>query len=191
MVIWLDSCDGIITKGDGCMAIERQTLPSLPTLPALLAQGALGGLVAGIAFILAEIAMAGELELEMTAPVRLLATIALGPIALSPAYNAAAALVAGILVLLVLSSIYGCVFVGLLITVRQISKAPVLVVIYGAFFSFGVWSLNYSTVVPNFYPQFLMVDEFWMGFAPHVVYGVVLGAFVAAFNIGKWGLVER
>lgn len=161
------------------MALER------PTTSSLLLHGTLGGGVAGIVFVSAETAMAREFDLEMIAPLRLIATIALGPGALSPVFDAPTAIVVGIFVHLVLSAIYGIAFIYLLAFTRQNGAAPALLVVYGAVFGLALWALNFLTIAPELFPQFTMIDDFWMGFVAHTGgYGVILGAYAAALKQG-------
>lgn len=162
------------------MAIERrQTGP-------LVLHGIVGGIVAGIIFAMAEMVMAVLMGGDFFGPLRMIGSIALGIGALSPTYPLGSAFVVGVVVHMILSAIYGVVFVYLLAFANQLGTSAGLLLLYGSIFGLALWILNFLIIAPIAWPQFTMVDQFWMGFVAHTFFfGTVLGGYVAATRPGR------
>jgi uncharacterized membrane protein YagU involved in acid resistance len=113
-------------------------------------------------------------------PLRLISSIVLGTQALQPSYPLATALIVGVIVHMILSSIYGVVFVYLLSWLRQSNAAVILQLIYGAIYGLALWVLDFLVIAPTLFPQFTNVNQFWNGFVAHTFFfGLVLGLYVA------------
>ncbi|MBI4319476.1 MAG: hypothetical protein HY675_13390 [Chloroflexi bacterium] len=162
------------------MAIERRSSSDL------LVHGIIGGIVAGIVFAIFEMAAAATMGLSFFDPVRLIASLAIGTQALSPAFPLATAVITGLVVHLVLSAVYGVIFVYLLALTNQISTSVGLLLLFGTIFGLALWVVNFLIIAPIFWPQFTMVDQFWNGFVAHTFfYGTVIGWYVSAFVSGR------
>lgn len=165
------------------MATERRSNEQL------LLHGAVGGILAGVVFILAEMLISAAMGGPFFGPLRMIGSIVLGPQALAGTFPLATAALVGLVVHLVLSAIYGVIFVYLLAYIRQLDASTGLLLLYGALLGFALWVINFLIVAPVAFPQFTMVDQFWMGFVPHTIFfGAVLGGYVAAVRPGR---VER
>ena len=165
------------------MAIERRQTGQL-TL-----QGIVGGIVAGIVFAVAEMVMAVLMGGDFFGPLRMIGSIVLGTVALSPTYPLGTAVVAGVVVHMILSAIYGVVFVYLLAFANQLGTSTSPLLLYGSVFGLALWVLNFLIIAAIAWPQFTMVDQFWMGFVAHTFFfGTVLGGYVAATRPGRAGV---
>lgn len=162
------------------MAVERRSTGQL------LAYGAVGGIVAGIVFILAEMVISAAMGGPFFAPLRMIGAMVLGTDALSPAYPLATAAIVGALVHLVLSAIFGIIFVFLLAYTRQLDASTGMLLLYGSLFGLALWVINFLIIAPIAFPWFAMIDQFWFGFVAHTFfYGTVLGGYVASVKPGR------
>ena len=165
------------------MAIERRSNQQL------LLHGVVGGVLAGVVFMLAEMLISAAMGGPVFGPLRMIGSIVLGAQALAATFPLATAALVGLIVHLVLSAIYGVIFVYLVAYTRQMDASTGMLLLYGALFGFALWVINFLIVAPIAFPQFTMVDQFWMGFVPHTIFfGAVLGGYVAVVRPGR---VER
>ncbi|MCL5961999.1 MAG: hypothetical protein M1358_22250 [Chloroflexi bacterium] len=159
------------------MEIERET--SLR----LLLQGIIGGLIAGLVFLLADMVIASALGMPLLAPLTTMSSIVLGPQAMAPTFPMVTAVIVGLLVHGVLSSIYGIVFAYLLAVSRQLAASVGFVVAYGFVYGAAIWVLNFLTRRSRRWPQFTMVDQLWMGFVPHAIFfGLPLAGYLLSMR---------
>lgn len=159
----------------------------------LLLHGVVGGIVAGIVFAIVDMVLAvAIMGAPFVAPLRMIGAILLGPQALEPTYPLAQAAITGLLVHLVLSAIYGVIFVYLLAFVGQLNASTGLLLLYGSLFGLALWIVNFLLIAPIAFPWFAMVDQFWFGFVAHTFfYGTVLGGYVAAARPGRIANLEE
>ncbi len=146
----------------------------------LLLLGLIGGVIAGVVFLAAQMAISIVMGGAIVDPLRLVGSVVLSVEALSPIYPVAMAASSGLIVLVVLSSIYGAICTFLLAYTRQLSNSTVWLLIYGSLFGAGLWIINFLVIAPIVWSQFILVNQFWNGFVAHTFfYGLVLGAFIA------------
>ncbi len=143
--------------------------------------GLVGGIIAGTAFILAEMFFSQMLGNPFFAPPRLISTIVLGKAAAMPGYQAVPSSVAvGFIIHYLLSIFFGIVTAWIAI---RIGRHPVLgrgwtFVILGFLAGMVIWGINFYVIAPALFPQFDMVNAFWGGFVAHAIFGVVLGLYL-------------
>jgi uncharacterized membrane protein YagU involved in acid resistance len=156
-------------------------------MSALLKIGVIAGVIAGIGFALAEMFInLLILGAPFLGPLRLISSIVLGPQALQPTYPLASSLIVGMIVHLILSSIYGLVFVNLLKWSGQLGASAILKLIYGAFFGLALWVVNFLIISPIVFPQFGNANPFWNGFFAHTFfYGGIIGLYSASVIAGQ------
>ncbi len=150
----------------------------------LLRQGTIGGVVAGITLVLEEIAATLLLGGSASDPFRLVASTFFGRQALSPDFALWIALLVGAAAHLVLSVLFGLVFVLLVAGAYQLSARLPLLLIYGLLYGLALWELNVLTVLHLLFPQvaplFGLANQIWNGVVAYAIfYGLVLGAYVA------------
>lgn len=73
-------------------------------------QGIAGGIIAGIVFIIAEMLMNVALGRPFFGPLRMIASIVLGPEALNSTYSFAALMIWGLVVHFILAGLFGLIF---------------------------------------------------------------------------------
>lgn len=92
----------------------------------------------------------------------------------------------GLIIHMILSAIYGVIFVYLLFYARHLTTSTGLLLVYGSLFGLVLWVINFLVIAPIAFPQFTQVDQFWNGFLAHTFfYGTVLGAYVAMVRPGR------
>ena len=145
-----------------------------------LLHGIIGGIVAGVVFILFEMLIAGLVGGNPFRPLLLISTIVLGTGALTGAYAAGTAIAWGLLTHAVLSIIFGVVFVILLDLSNQVRVGAWQLLFYGSIYGFALWVFNFLVIAPAALPQFTQIDPLWSGFIAHTFfYGTVIGAYIA------------
>ena len=113
-------------------------------------------------------------------PLRLISSIVLGTEALQPSYPIVTAGLVGLIVHMILSMIYGLIFVYILKWIGQLHVSTGLLLLYGSLFGLLLWLVNFMVIAPAAFPQFTQVNQLWNGFVAHTFfYGTVLGAYVA------------
>ena len=158
----------------------------------LLTYGLIGGVVAGIIFILFEMTLAAVMGVGFLAPLVLISSIVLGTGALDPTFPMATAVITGGIVHLVLSAIFGVVFLYLVAWARQLCTSTGLMLLYGSLFGLALWVVNFLVLGSIFWPQFLTVNQFWFGFVAHTFfYGTVIGAYVASAWPSRRGIITE
>jgi uncharacterized membrane protein YagU involved in acid resistance len=137
--------------------------------------GIVGGIIAGIVFIAAEMAMSAFLGGRLFGPLRMISSIVLGTEALDPSYSFSAAMLTGAILHLLLSSLFGVIFTeGVKLAGRETVSSTLIV--YGFVFGSALWLVNFRVIAPALFPQFTQVNQFWNGFIAHsLFYGVILG----------------
>lgn len=151
----------------------------------LLLHGIVGGIIAGVVFASAHSIMGHVLMGDAYGPIRRMGALALGPEAIDPEYPLAQAAIAGGLIYLVLSALYGVVFLYLVAAAGQLDAPVRSLLLYGLLFGVALWIINFLIIAPVAFPWFAAVDQFWFGFFAHALfYGTVLGAYMAAARPG-------
>jgi hypothetical protein len=144
-----------------------------------IADGILAGLGAGSVFIVAQMIISAALTKPFLDPLRIISTMLLGRQALDPSYSFATAVVVGLIFNIVLSGLFGLIFVFILM-VTNVPRASGPVIAWGFFYGIALWLVNFCIIAPGVFPQFSQFNQFWNGFVAHsVFYGAVLGLFTA------------
>ncbi|MBI4320837.1 MAG: hypothetical protein HY675_20280 [Chloroflexi bacterium] len=168
------------------MAVEQRQAGSL------LLHGVIGGVIAGIVFAMFEMVVAMVMGGSFFDPLRMIGSMALGSGALLPTYPLATAAIVGLVMHMMLSAIYGVIFVYLLAYTNQLAGSTSLLLLYGSLVGLGLWIVNFLIIAPFVWPQFTMVNQFWMGFVAHTFfYGTVIGGYIAAVRPGEVGTPAR
>jgi hypothetical protein len=143
-----------------------------------LAAGAAFGLVAGLFFALFEMVAAWQMGDGFWMPLRMIGAILLGADALEPTYSLAGAAIAGALLHMMLSALYGAMFAaiasvgGLLSRPARVAAATV----YGL----ALWLANFYVVASFAFEWFQDADPLVQFLAHTFVYGSLLGLLLAA-----------
>jgi hypothetical protein len=117
------------------------------------------------------------------APLQMIGAIALGAGVLPPAAATASTVIVGLIVHMVLSAIYGLIFVYALDFGNQLTTSTGWLLVYGSIFGLALWAINFLLISQFIaFPWFFRgANQFWMGFIAHTFfYGTVLGGYVAA-----------
>jgi len=77
----------------------------------------------------------------------------LGRQALDPSYSFATAVVVGLIFNIVLSGLFGLIFVFILM-VTNVPTASGPVIAWGFFYGIALWLVNFCIIVPAVFPQF-------------------------------------
>jgi hypothetical protein len=160
--------------------METYDRPHVPVrrdeLPWALRQGAMFGIAAGLVFaafeMVASAALMGAGAFFM--PLRMIGAIALGSAALDPSYPLAFAGLAGLVVHVALSVIYGMIFAVIVGGLRSRMWDTVL----GGLFGLFLWVFNFYVVAPRAFPWFLESNPFVQFVAHTFFFGAVLGYLV-------------
>jgi len=152
-------------------ASEAQTEVSMRTL---LVRGAIGGLVAGAVFAVANMWFAASNGMPAIMPLKAMASIVQGAPAVM---DGSASPVVGVLVHVVLSIAFG---VGLALFIRPLHAAGhqvVAALVYGA----ALYVVNFLILAPLFFKAFTMVNQPFEAVV-HVVYAAVALPFLLNFQ---------
>jgi hypothetical protein len=141
-----------------------------------LRQGAIAGIVAGIVFaafeMIASALMMGAEAFFM--PLRMIGAILLGAEALDPAYSLLAAGVAGLVVHVALSIIYGVIFGE----IAAMLRGPSAFIGAASIFGLVLWLINFHVIAPTAFPWFLDANPLVQFIAHTFFFGSVLGYYL-------------
>ena len=160
--------------------------------------GARAGLLAGVALGVIEIAASTILRDDPWLPFDFAAALIVGPEALEPAFPLAASVALGTVLHVLLSIVFGLVFLGGLALTFQLSARPWLMVLYGMLFGVAVWEINFLAVLPAIAPELTgrldLATQLWNGILSYcLVYGPVLGLYIMVVRPGmldQWWRIE-
>lgn len=155
----------------------------------LLRQGAIAGAIAGLVLAGSEIIAAMALGASWLVPFRLVSALVFGTEAFSPAFPPPLMLATGALLHMLLSAVFGVVFLWLLALTFQLSARTPLLLAYGALFGLLLWEVNFLALLPAFFPHvarlFGPVNQFVNGILAYALfYGLILGACQARRRTG-------
>ena len=154
------------------------TTPPSQSRDSAVPDGITAGVIAGTVWLVAQIAVSIRDGAPVLSPFRLIASIALGPAALSSGYPVVSILAVGIGVHLILSAAYGVAAFLLLARTRRLDTRPWFLLAFGAVFGALPWALNFLVLGSIVFRQFVVVDQIWNGVFAHVVcFGCVLGGY--------------
>ena len=164
----------------------------------VLRHGTFAGLLAGFALGFVEIVVSTALRGDPWLPFDFAAAIVVGPEALAPAFPVAASAALGTVIHILLSVLFGVVFLTALALTFQLSARSWLIVLYGVVFALAVWEVNFLAVLPLIAPTLRgridLATQLWNGIVSYaLVYGPVLAAYVIWVRPGtldRWWLTD-
>ena len=152
--------------------------PALET-SAVLMHGAIGGIVAGIVFLIAEMIGSVLLGGELLAPFMAFASIPLGQ--MPPTIEVGTALPVGFVTHFVLSILYGVIAVAIVRLVPALRSSAMILIVAATVFGTLLWIINFF-ILPDvigrpWFKELPMIPQFiYHAF----FYGTPLGIFLAA-----------
>jgi hypothetical protein len=165
----------------------------------LATHGARAGLLAGLGLGIVEILASAVLRGDPSLPFDFAAAIVVGPEALSPGFPVAASVMLGIVIHVLLSTMFGVAFLTALALTFQLSARPWLMLLYGLLFGVAVWEVDFLAVLPVIAPALSgrldLATQLWNGIASYcLVYGPILAAYVILVRPGvldQWWVTDR
>ncbi len=148
-----------------------------------LLNGLTMGVVAGITFAMFEMIMATILGDGFFAPLRMIGAIVLGPDALVPIYPVTVAALAGMVVHLVLSGIFGLIFGLIASSIRFVRASSQSLVIAATIFGILLWIVNFYLIAPLVFPWFGMANPYVQFVSHAFFYGTPLGLLLLARKV--------
>ena len=160
--------------------------------------GARAGLLAGLALGVVEITASAVLRGDPWLPFDFATAIIVGLEALAPAFSLPASVALGSVLHVLLSIVFGAVFLGGLALTFQLSARPWLMLVYGMLFGVTMWEVNFLAVLPVIAPELTgrldLATQLWSGILSYsLIYGPVLGAYVIWLRPGvldRWWLTD-
>ena len=164
----------------------------------LVMHGARAGLLAGLALGVVEIGASFVLRADPWLPFDFAAAIVVGPDALAPPFPLAASLTLGAVIHVLLSLVFGVLFVAGLALTFQLSARPWLILVFGMLFGVTVWEVNFLAVLPVIAPELTarldLATQVWNGILSYcLVYGPTLAVYVIRVRPGmldRWWRVD-
>lgn len=143
--------------------------------------GVTGGIIAGIAFAMFEM-IAAAIMMGTEAffmPLRMIGAIVLGPAALDPSYLLATAGLAGLVVHMVLSAIYGAGF-GLIVTTLHNTSlnSTAAFLVMASVYGLALWLFNFFVIAPESFTWFTETNQVVQFLAHTFFFGTVLGIYL-------------
>ena len=147
----------------------------------LLRIGTSAGLAAGIVYVLVQEAVAMLRGEPVVTPLRLFASIVLGPTAFGPSVSVASAAILGGVVVLIASGVFGVAFAGLVHLFPGLAATPGTLILGGATYGLSLWLGCFYVLGIFFWPWLTETDPTSQFVAATFGYGVALGlGFVVA-----------
>jgi len=120
---------------------------------------------------------------DLALPFDFAAGIVIGPGAFDAGFPLAASVALGTVMHVLLSVVFGVVFMAGLAVTYQLSARPTLLLLYGVLFGVTVWEVNFLAVLPVIAPWLVgrldLATQLWNGIVSYaLVYGPVLAAYV-------------
>lgn len=155
----------------------------------LVSHGTFAGLLAGVGLGFVAIVASTALRGDPWLPFHFAVAIVVGPEALGPTFPVAASLALGAVLHILLSVLFGVIFLGALALTFQLSARPLLMLLYGVVFAFVVWEVNFLAVLPLIAPELRghidLATQLWSGIVSYcLVYGPLLAAYVIRVRPG-------
>jgi|SRR5680860_1220893 len=165
----------------------------------LAMHGARAGLLAGLALGLVEIVASAVLRGDPWLPFDFAVAILIGPEALAAGFPVAASVALATVIHVLLSVVFGVVFVAGLALTFQLSARRPLVLLYGVLFGVTVWEVDFLAVLPVIAPEMTgqldLTTQLWNGILSYsLVYGPVLATYVIRVRPGvldRWWLPDE
>ncbi len=138
------------------------------------------GLLAGVVFGIAQIAGAALADASPVLPIRMAASVVMGPAALTTS-ALEAAVAAGVVTHLVLGSLFGLFFgIANMRSGAHVRTDPGRQGVYGIFFGILLWLVNFQLIARAAYPWFLDTPQLLQAVMHALFYGLPLGVTYAA-----------
>lgn len=145
----------------------------------VLAEGALYGAMAGVIFGAMEVVGAAVMGNPAAMPIKMFASVVLGRDALVA--SSAGVLVAGVVIHLALSSVFGAIYGGLYARLGKKTLTSFWAQGgLGLLFGVALWAVNFQVIARLVYPWFLETPQFLQMMMHAMFFGVPLGLFIAA-----------
>ncbi len=145
-------------------------------------RGAIGGVIAGIVFAMFEMIMAAVLSGAdaFFMPLRMIGAIVLGMKALDPGYSLVTAGVAGLMVHMMLSIMFGIIFAALAVYIPGLANSSPILLVAASVYGFALWIVNFYVIAHAaswlWFPDKTNVA---VQFVAHtIMFGTVLGLFL-------------
>lgn len=141
--------------------------------------GVISGILSGIVYLVYEMVVAEISGQGLLMPLRRIGAMALGPDVLSPTASATNAVIAGIIIALVLSVIYGITVALTVAGISYFQDNPRLLIGATTLWAFCLYIFNYFFWGRTFWPWFFQSNSFWQFLGVTVFFGTVLGLLLA------------
>jgi CBS domain-containing protein len=139
------------------------------------------GILAGLVFIAGQMAAGLILRRPVDLPLRMPASMLFGMGVMVPGLTSRIWPFAGLLIHAGISAVWGALFVWILYGSGQRGRSRSVTAAYGAAYGFLLWVADYLVIGPAFFPQFVLLNQFWDGFVCHTfIFGTLLGYLVSA-----------
>lgn len=166
-------------------AVERRQWRLLD----LMHCGITGGILAGLSFAIVQLVMSGMQGRPPLEPLQLTGSLVTDPMAIVPGQASLATI--GLFAHLVISAIYGILFLFLHWELKRHNETTERLILDGALFGLAIWMVHFFWIAPRAYPQFLTLDLVWNGLVAHsLFFGGVLGFYVANLQFAGEELEE-
>jgi hypothetical protein len=140
-----------------------------------IARGAILGTIAGVAFIVFEMALSVVLAGDAVAPLRMIAAILLGPAALTDAVTPYGLVIIGLMVHFFLAALFGALFALPTLPYAGHRGRAGLTVVLGIAFGLVLWGIDFYLIAPALFPWFTHANP-WVQIVAHgLFFGAVLG----------------
>ncbi|MHB9092064.1 MAG: hypothetical protein ACYC7H_11660 [Chloroflexota bacterium] len=145
---------------------------------AVFAHGAIGGLIAGTIFALAQVVAAALSGLPPSAPLQAIAAMSLGPDVLSTANLTSSTAAVAVGIHAVLSVTYGVILALLAMAIFAVGTSWPGAVVTGLVWGFVLWLVNFFLIAPLAFPW--LATSYQLAQLPlHVVgFGLPLGLYL-------------
>ncbi len=146
-----------------------------------LKQGAIGGVIAGVAFAMFEMLATALLNgaAAFFMPLRMIGAIALGPGALQPGYSLLTAGLVGMVIHMMLALVFGIVFALLVAYVPALANSPMALLAAASAYGLLLWLVNFYLIAPVVgWTWFAMANPVVQFIAHTFFYGTVLGIYL-------------
>jgi hypothetical protein len=133
------------------------------------------GIIVGLIFAVFEVIVAAFVQGNAFMPLRMIGAIAIGPAALETTFPLIPALLAGVVVHLILSGIFGIIAAGVFTFAPTLAQSRTLMVITTTIYGLLLWFINFY-IIPSFiFEWFFNATPMVQLVAHGLVFGVTLG----------------
>lgn len=152
----------------------------------MVKQGVIGGIIAGLVFAIFEMVMATVLmgTEAFFMPLRMIGAIVLGQQAIAVSYPLITAALTGVVVHMILSVVFGIVFVGIAYTFPIVSRSKTATITATSIYGLLIWIVNFYIIAPVFaWTWFPEQTNPIVQFVAHTFfYGTVLGIYLSSVH---------